>query len=61
VYFNLNGEDSIESIENHVLKINANRITDYDARTVATGEFLDVAGTPLDFRTPTQVGERIED
>lgn len=57
-YFNLTGEGS-ETITDHVMKINASRYTPTDADLIPTGELADLAGTPLDFRTPRVIGERI--
>lgn len=55
-YWNLSGAGSIHD---HVLQIHADRILETDANTLPTGNFLDVAGTPYDFRQPRRIGERI--
>jgi aldose 1-epimerase len=39
--------------------LNAERTTPVRAGLIPTGEFRDVAGTPFDFRTPTEAGARI--
>lgn len=54
-YFNL-GE---KTAEEHILSINADRITPLDERLIPTGEFLYVRGTPLDFRIPKKIGDGI--
>ena len=39
--------------------LNASRYTPVDATLIPTGEIASVEGTPLDFRTPTPIGQRI--
>lgn len=58
-YFNLHGTAN-ESINSHIMTINADAFTPTDAGLIPTGEIRLVEGTPLDFRTPTAIGERIE-
>lgn len=55
-YFNLNGSDDVLD---HVVQINAERFTAVNADVIPTGELRSVAGTPLDFRKPAPIGERI--
>lgn len=57
-YFNLGGEGN-GSVEDHVVTIRGSRVIEVDAELIATGRFLDVAGTPLDFREPHAIGARI--
>lgn len=59
-YFNLSG-DANNSILNDVLMINADSFTPVDDTFMTTGEIATVEGTPMDFRTPTPIGERIDD
>jgi aldose 1-epimerase len=56
-YFNLAGHGDALG---HVLWLSATRYTKADAALIPTGEIAPVAGTPLDFTTPTAIGARIE-
>lgn len=58
-YFNLSGHDSGQVLE-HIVSINADFFTPADAQSIPTGEIRPVAETPLDFREPVSLGERIE-
>ncbi|MBB3594906.1 aldose 1-epimerase [Rhizobium sp. BK529] len=57
-YFNLTGEGS-GSVERHVLTVKADSVIEVDSELIATGRFLSVEGTPLDFRQPQEIGARI--
>lgn len=54
-YFNL-GE---KNAEEHILSINADKITPLDERLIPNGDFMYVRGTPLDFRMPKKIGDGI--
>ncbi len=58
-YFNLHGTNA-KSTDSHILMIDADSFTPTDAALIPTGEIAGVEGTPLDFRTPTAIGERID-
>lgn len=58
-YFNLNGDPSKEGTD-MVLYINADDFTPSDAHYIPTGEILPVEGTPMDFRQPTAIGEKMD-
>lgn len=57
-YFNLSG-DANNTILNDSLTIHADAFTPVDETFMTTGEIAPVEGTPMDFRTPTTIGERI--
>ena len=56
-YFNLEGDAGNNS--GHLLMVDADYYTPVDSTFMTTGEIVPVEGTPMDFRTPTPVGERI--
>ena len=61
-FFNLAGISApTSSIENHEVTINADFYVPIDDVSIPTGEILKVADTPMDFRTPHTIGERIND
>ncbi len=57
-YFNLGGSDS-SSIVDHQVQLFADRYVPVDAQMIPTGEILDVAGTPFDFRSPKAISKDI--
>jgi len=59
-YFNLSGAGN-PSIDHHLLMINADDYLPTDATAIPFGQPEKVAFTPMDFRTPHAIGERIND
>jgi aldose 1-epimerase len=58
-YFNLGGPAN-GSILGEEMTLDADRYTPVDGTLIPTGAITPVAGTPMDFRTATAIGSRIE-
>ena len=58
-YFNLDGDPSQKNSD-YLLTIDADNYTPVDSTFMTTGEIVSVTGTDFDFRTPTAIGERID-
>ncbi len=58
-YFNLR-DGGASTILEHEMTILANRYTPVDETLIPTGEIAPLDGTPLDFRTATAIGARID-
>ncbi len=59
-YFNLSGDPG-NTILDHLLTVYADEYTPVDDTFMTTGKIDKVEGTPMDFRTPALIGQRIED
>lgn len=61
-FFNLAGiANPTPDVHNQVMTINADFFVPVDETSIPTGEILKVEGTPMDFRTPHTIGERIDE
>jgi aldose 1-epimerase len=58
-YWNLSGDPS-QSINDHLLMLNAGHFLPTDVGLIPTGERASVVGTPMDFTCPMVIGERID-
>ncbi|QDV82005.1 aldose epimerase family protein [Planctomycetes bacterium TBK1r] len=58
-YWNLRGAGT-GTAKDHVATIQADQFLDVDEDLIPTGKYNDVQGTPLDFRTPTPLGDRLD-
>lgn len=59
-YFNLKGAGE-GTITSHELVLNADYFTPTDEGAIPTGAIRSVVNTPMDFRTPQKIGERINE
>ena len=60
VYWNLSGESSGRNIHDHELLLHCSHVLEANDVQIPTGRLLDVAGTPMDFRTFRRLGDGIE-
>ena len=60
VYFNLSASPE-KNIEEHLIRIDADRVTEGDEHQLMTGGFVDVKGTMLDFTYLHKISDRINE
>lgn len=58
-YFNLAGHDQTDAAMDQILTLPGRFFNPDDAESIPTGLLQDVAGTPMDFRTPKPIGRDI--
>lgn len=58
-YFNLAGHDSGDVLK-QLIWLNSDFITEADEKSITTGKFIEVKGTPMDFNSETAIGDRID-
>ncbi|GJE96237.1 galactose mutarotase [Phanerochaete sordida] len=61
IYWNLDAFQGSENILNHHLHVDASRVVEVDGDAIPTGNFINVAGTPWDFRTPQKIDYRFNE
>ncbi|MBN1197898.1 MAG: galactose mutarotase [Bacteroidales bacterium] len=58
-YFNLTTADT--NVLGHILSIVSSQLTDVNDELIPTGTMPPLAGTPMDFNTPHQIGSRMDE
>ena len=59
IYWNLNAfQQGSSDVLAHHLRVDGSRVVAVDGDAIPTGEFIDVEGTPFDFREVQAIGAR---
>ncbi|KAI0637467.1 galactose mutarotase-like protein [Trametes polyzona] len=61
VYWNLDAFEGSENVLGHKLHVDASRVIAVDGDAIPTGPFIEVEGTPFDFRNTQAIGARWND
>ncbi|KAF8661212.1 hypothetical protein AX16_001492 [Volvariella volvacea WC 439] len=62
IYWNLDAfQNGVDDILSHKLQVGASDVIELDNLAIPTGKFIDVSGTPFDFRNAQAVGARWND
>ena len=60
-YFNMAGHENTHAAMDQIMTLPGGFFNAADAESIPTGELRNVLGTPMDFRTPTPIGARINE
>ncbi|KAI9268240.1 galactose mutarotase-like protein [Phascolomyces articulosus] len=60
-YWNLDAFTTSDTVEDHVLQIASDKYIKTDGSLIPTGEFVDVEGTALDFRSAKSIGQDLQE
>ncbi|EIN08587.1 galactose mutarotase-like protein [Punctularia strigosozonata HHB-11173 SS5] len=58
VYWNLDAFQGSEDILDHTLHVDGSKVVAVDSNAIPTGSFINVTGSPFDFRTTQKIGAR---
>ncbi|KAH6906004.1 galactose-1-epimerase [Coprinopsis sp. MPI-PUGE-AT-0042] len=62
LYWNLDGfQNGVNDTLGHTLQIDGSKVIEVDGNLIPTGKFIDVTGTPFDFRKPMLHGARLDE
>lgn len=62
LYWNLDGfQNGVNDTLGHTLRVGSSKIIELDGNAIPTGKFINVAGTPFDFRKATVHGTHLDE
>ncbi len=56
IYWNLDAFQGADEVLDYRLQVDSSRVVAVDGDAIPTGKFIDVAGTPFDFREAKTIG-----